>query len=768
MTKPDGPQPRLRGGFGPLLFTLILALLPAGAGPLGAQLPGAVHHPVADEGPDPAPASAERHANRTLYQLEAVRVDSAPTIDGVLDEAVWQEAFLITDFVQQEPSEGAPASERTEVRVMHDGSTLFIGVHAFDSNPAGIVATEMRRDGSRILDEDNFQIILDTFLDARSAYMFVVSPLGAMLDQQVSNEGSGGRGGTSGNVNRDWDGVWAAAARKTDDGWTAEIAIPLATLRFPDADAQAWGINFQRSIARKSEDVYWAPIPRPFGLTRVSMGGTLTGLTALERGRDLRIKPYVTAGARAARNEGVSDRSSTGDVGLDVRYGLTSGLNLDLTFNTDFAQAEADDERVNLTRFALFFPEKRDFFLENAGQFNVGAQASIGRIADLFFSRQIGIAESGDPVPILAGARMTGKVGAHNIAVMDIQTDRAFGNPAENFLVARYALDVGARSRVGTLFVNRQAMSGGHYNRTMATDLVLGPHPSFTVNGFLARTLTPGTTEGEWGGHLRAAWLDQAWNIYAEYTNLQDDFNPEVGFVPRVGIRTHKFHVERTPRPGRWGIRVLEPMWNVTYTTDQTGRLVSRQYHNMLGVRFINGAYLNLWHNRYFERLDHPFRISGVTIPAGDYTFHDWRVSFNSNPSRRVNFSVAWEPQTFYDGDRTDVSVSAGVRITPQLATSGRFSRNDVRLPGGDFVADVGSFQLDYALSPAMSLRGLVQHNSITDQWSTSARFRYIYRPGSDLFIVYDEIRRDVHGLPVVNEIRDRQLIIKMTYLFAL
>jgi len=741
--------------------------------PLHAQAPDQEHHPAAisdarsDEGPDAL--STETHPNRMLYQIPGTRVSRPPTIDGVLDDDVWNEAFLITEFVQQEPLPGAPATERTEVRVMHDGSTLFIGVRAMDSNPAGIVATEMRRDGAQILNEDNFQIILDTFLDSRSAYMFVVSPLGAMLDQQVFDEGAGGRGGTSGNVNRDWDGVWSASARRTDDGWTAEIAIPMVTLRFPDSDVQSWGINFQRSIARKNEVLHWAPIARPFGLTRISQGGIMSGLEGLNRGRDLRIKPYVTAGGRRALDRGVSERSATGDFGLDLKYGITAGLNLDLTFNTDFAQAEADDERVNLTRFALFFPEKRDFFLENSGQFNVGTTASLGRIADLFFSRRIGIADNGDRLPILAGARLTGKIGSNNIAIMDIQTDDAMGQPGENFLVARYSRDMGARSRVGTLLVNKQATSGGHYNRTFATDLVYGPTTSLTVNGFLATTSSPGVEDGEWGGHLRAGYLNQSWNIYAEYTNLQDNFNAEVGFVPRVGIRTHKFHVERTPRPGRWGIRVMEPMWNVTYTTDQTGRLVSRQYHNMLAFRFVNGAYLNLWHNRYFERLDRPFRVAaGVIVPAGDYRFHDWRASFSSNPSRRVNFSVSWEPQTFYNGDRTDVSLSAGVRITPQLATSARFSRNDVDLPAGSFVAEVGSLQVDYALSPAMSLRALTQYNSQSEQWSTSARFRYIYRPGSDIYIVYDEVRRDIAGIPLPNEIRDRQLIVKMTWLLSL
>ena len=748
------------------LVALLLACL---AGSLTAQQTGGDQGPGARtrvEGSTPGAQAASE--NRVLYQIQAVRVPEGPVVDGVLDDPSWRAASLVTGFVQQEPFEGAPSSERTEVRVMYDGETLFVGLTAFDASPGDVIATEMRRDGGQILNEDNFQIILDTFMDSRSAYMFVVSPLGAMLDQQVFEEGSGGRRGTSGNVNLDWDGVWHAAARRTPEGWAAELAIPMITLRFPDTREQAWGINFMRNISRKNEQSFWAPIPRAFSLTRVSLAGTLTGLEALERGRDLRVKPYVVGGGRSELDLDVSDRSIQSDVGLDVKYGITAELNLDLTVNTDFAQAEVDDERVNLTRFALFFPEKRDFFLENAGQFNVGTTASNNRMADLFFSRQVGISSSGEPVPIIAGARLTGKVGAHNIAAMDIQTDEAFGSPSENFLVARYSVDVLERSKVGVLAVNRQASSGGHYNRTFATDFTFGPNPSFTMNGFLARTLSPGISGDDLAGHMRAAFLDASWSLYAEYTNLQDDFNAEVGFVPRVGIRTYKLHVERTPRPGGWGIRVLQPMWNVTYTTDQRGSLVSRRYHSMIGTRFSNGAFLNLWHNRFFERLDAPFRVrTGISVPAGDYEFYHWKVSFSSNPSRRVTYNASWDPQTFFDGHRTDVSAGMGVRVTSQLSTSALYSRNDVDLLAGSFVTEVGSLRVDYTLSPTMSLRTLSQYNSSSEQWSTAFRFRYIYRPGSDLYIVYDEVRRDVSGVPLPYEKRDQQLIVKLTYLLS-
>ena len=709
-----------------------------------------------------------------LYQIGAVRVAQGPEIDGVLDDPVWQTAALVNEFVQQEPDEGAPATERTEVRVLYDGRTLFLGVHAFDSSPDGPIASEMRRDADRILEEDNFQVILDTFMDSRSAYMFVVSPLGAQLDQQVFDEGGRDRRASGSAINRDWDGVWSVSARPTSDGWVAEIAIPMVTLRFPDSDPQTWGINFMRNIRRKNEQVFWAPIPRAFTLTRVSLAGSLTDLESLSQGRDLRIKPYVTGGGRRQRDGVITDNSTQRDIGLDVKYGVTGGLSLDLTYNTDFAQAEVDNEQVNLTRFALFFPEKREFFLENAGQFAVGTTNSTGRIADLFFTRRIGLSASRTSVPILGGARLTGKIGQNNIAIMDLQTEDAggeAGEPGQNFLVARYSRDIFQRSQIGALFINKQANRDGQFNRTFATDIRLSITPSLTVDGFLAGTSSPGVSDGQFGGHIRAGWLSRSWRIYSEYTDLEDNFNPEVGFVPRVGIRRSKFHFEGNPRPGKWGIRMMEPMWNVTVFQDQTGKLVSRQYHHMLGTQLDSGARINIIYNRRFERLDNPFRVaSDVVIDPGEYRFYDLRLSYNSDPSRVFTYSVSYGPQTFYDGDRTDMSLRAGVRVTDQLATSARFSRSDISLPVGAFTADIGSFQVDYAFSPAISLRTLTQYNSSTDQWSTSARFRYIYRPGSDIYIVYDDVRQDTNipVSPFLEEFRDRQLLIKVTYLLSM
>ncbi|NNF14111.1 MAG: carbohydrate binding family 9 domain-containing protein [Gemmatimonadetes bacterium] len=706
------------------------------------------------------------------YRVNAIRTAVPPTLDGILEEGVWERAERLENFVQQEPDEGAPSSERTVVYLLYDAENLYVGVRAWDTSARGVNATEMRRDSDRLLEEDNIQIILDTFKDSRSGYMFVTNPLGAQLDQQVFNEGEGARPGLpTSNINRDWDGVWHVASRIVDDGWIAEIAIPMVTLRFPDGRLQSWGMNVMRNIGSRNEQAFWAPISKEFTIARVSMAGSLEGMQELDRGMDLRVTPFVTSGAsRVLESQNEVDNWDR-EVGVDLKYGITAGLNLDLTVNTDFAQAEVDDEQVNLTRFPLFFPEKRDFFLENSGQFNVGSALAFNRHVDLFFSRRIGLSSDG-AVPIIGGARLTGKIGRNDIAVMDVQTDNALGESGENFLVAKYSRNLWGRSRVGGLLINKAETDGDYFNRTYAVDATLAPHPNFTVLGFVAKTETPRTTPlpadaegyGEMGAYVNATWLDQSWRFYGEYVDLENDFNPEVGFLPRAGIRTTKLHVERNPRPDRWGIRVLSPMVNWTYTTDQTGRRVAQRWHYMLGTRFDNGAYLNIWLNDHFDRVDQDFSINGVTIPSGDYSFAEWRFSFDSNPARRLYYGLMYSPQDFYGGTRDDVQLKLGARLTDRFSSEAQYTRNSVELPGGSFDVDLAALRIDLALSPTMTLRSVTQYNSLSDQFGTSARFRWTYRPGSDLYLVYDEVRRDPETL---FEYRDRRIILKATYLLT-
>jgi hypothetical protein len=712
--------------------------------------------PAADR---PRPAAAP---NREQYQIQALRTGKPIDIDGILSDEAWRDAPMIDSFTQQEPVNGEPATERTEVKLLYDASNLYIAVHAFDSDPDHVVATEMRRDSSRVMDEDNFQVILDTFRDSRSGYMFVTNPLGAKLEQQIFEEGGGNVRGSASNINKDWNGVWNAAARRTSDGWTAEIAIPMVTLRSPDVAVQTWGVNFSRNIRRKNEIVYWSPIPKPYNIMQVSLAGSVTGMTDLNRGLDLRVKPFVTAGGRYDRNGSTSNTDGLKDMGVDVKYGLGHGLALDVTVNTDFAQAEVDEQQVNLTRFPLFFPEKRDFFLENSGQFNVGTQG-LERLMDLFFSRRIGLSDSGQPIGIQGGARLTGKVDGNNIAVMNLQTEDYSGQPAQNFLVARYSKDINRRSKLGGLFINKESTNSASFNRVMVADALYAPTRAFSLHTIAAKSATPGVSEDQNAYHARALYLDTKWQTYAEFSQIDPNFNDEDGFIPRRGIRQTKVHLERNPRPGGL-IRVMEPMMNVIYTTDTNNRLLTRRIHHMVGTRFQNGAYLNVWWNRWFDQIDEPFRVQTVTIPKGTYRYNEFSFTFNSNPARRIYEQFTYSPQTYYGGDRTDISGTVGVRFNNRASGEYSLQRNDVSGPWGAFIVNLSILRLDFALSPRQTVRTLSQYNSLTRQLSTSVRYNFIYRPGSDIYVVYDELQADQLGRP---QIRNRQFVIKTTYLLS-
>ncbi|HUE85211.1 MAG TPA: DUF5916 domain-containing protein [Vicinamibacterales bacterium] len=711
------------------------------------------------------PSSAQPSRERPSAQ--ATRVDQAPRIDGTLDEAVWRLAPVLDQFTQQEPTEGQPASDRTEVRVLYDHAHLYIGVTAFASEP--VVATEMRRDADRLFDEDNFQVILDTFHDSRNGYMFLTTPLGAKLEQQVFDEGEGGGRGTTANVNRNWDGIWDAAAQITPDGWTAEMMIPVSTVRFVPGQT-IWGVNFMRHVRRRNELVYWAPIPKAYTLTRVSLAGELTGLDGLSRGLDLKLKPFVLAGVqRNASGPSTATTRWPRDIGLDARYGVTAGLNLDVTANTDFAQVEVDEQQVNLTRFGLFFPEKRDFFLENSNLFTMGTGSAFTSApvqTDLFFSRRIGLSAEGQPIPIVGGARLTGKVGANSVAVLDIQTERAFERPGDNFFVGRYSRDILRRSRIGALFVNKESMGGStHFNRTMGVDGNFAIGRSLQVNSFLAKTATPGLSGKDMAFYGRIAYRDPSWNLWLNYLDVQDNFNAEAGFVQRRGIRTTKAYFSPTPRPKSGRIRLMEPMYVLTYMTDQANRLIGRIHHYMLGTTLQDASFINVIFQQNLDVVDVPFRIQpGVVIPTGSYRMNEWTLTYNTSPGRRLYQRLSFSPNEFYGGTRRQATAAMGARATSRLSAELQYNRNDVNMPWGTFLINLTTLRVDYTFSPKMTIRSLTQYNSATREISNNIRYNVIHRPGSDLYVVYNELRQT--GLPTdVFAQKDRQLVVKLSYL---
>ncbi len=600
-------------------------------------------------------------------------METGPRIDGVLDDAVWQSATPVEGFTQQEPNLGQPASERTEVRIVYDARTIYIAVHAYQAGGveaaagggadphaahrgSGVVATEMRRDSDRLFDEDNFQVILDTFNDSRNGYMFVTTPLGAKLEQQIFDEGEGGGRGTTSNVNRNWDGVWDAAAKITDDGWTAEIAIPTNTLRFMPDDEQTWGINFLRHTRRKNELAYWAPIPSAYTLTRVSLAGELRGLQNLS----LRPRPEAEAvrGRRPAQPRAVGrqhpDHLDATDVGLDARYGVTPSLNLDLTMNTDFAQVEVDEQQVNLTRFGLFFPEKRDFFLENSNAFTVGTGSSFTSTpvqTDLFFSRRIGLsrhrpagADHRRRAPHRQGReeqrRRHGRADRQRLCQARRELLRQPLQPRRVQPLARRRA-VHQQGRPWTAAITstapwRSTPTSAWARASRSTPM--WPRPTRP----LASSPAPGKT---WPSIGRIAYRDPRLSMWVNYLDVQDNFNAEAGFVQRRGIRTTKAYFSPTPRPKRGNIKLIEPMYVLTYTTDQHNRLIGRMHHLMVGTTLRDDSFINVIYQKNLDVLDVPFNVRpNVRIPVGTYHMDEWSFTYNTSPGKRLFQRLTFQP----------------------------------------------------------------------------------------------------------------------------
>jgi hypothetical protein len=456
------------------------------------------------------------------------------------------------------------------------------------------------------------------------------------------------------------------------------------------------------------------------------------------------------------------------DIGLDARYGLTAGLNMDVTVNTDFAQVEVDEQQVNLTRFGLFYPEKRDFFLENSNFFTMGtgqAFTSTPVQTDLFFSRRIGLSDSGTPLPILGGVRVAGKSGRNNIGALDIQTDNAFGVPGSNFFVGRYSRDVMRRSRVGAIFINKDNINNSHFNRTMGVDANIVPTSNLQMQAYIAKTETPGKSGDDMAYFGRIAYRDQNWNLYLNYLDIQDNFNAEAGFVQRTGIRTTKAHFGPTPRPKKGNIKLLEPMYVLTYTTDQDNRLIYRQHHLMLGTTLRDDTFINVVYQKTFDVLDLPFRIRpDVTIPVGAYAMNEWMFTVNTSPGRRFYQRVTASPVDFYGGSRLNLSAATGARVSSRFSTELQYNRNDVKMPWGDFLVNLSTLRVDYTFSPRTTIRSLTQYNTSTHEISNNVRFNFIYRPGSDIYVVYSDLSQT--GLPAdVFGRKDRQLVVKATYL---
>ena len=705
----------------------------------------------------------------------------APAIDGRLDEDVWAAAEALTDFIQADPFEGQPATERTEVRILFDDDAVYIGAMLYDSDPDGIIASDARRD-SGLTDSDSFRVVFDTYHDLQNGFVFGTTPAGLEYDGQLSNAGGGSGGGgggpgmrragtgSGGGFNVNWDASWRVATAMTDEGWSAEFAIPLRTLRYAGSP-QTWGINFHRNIRRKREDDYWSPVSRIYDLYRLSSAGELHGLE-LRSPRNFKITPYALGAA--GRDYAVEVETNTNtDFGVDAKVGLTPSLNVDLTYNTDFAQVEVDDQQINLTRFNLFFPEKRPFFLENAGNFSMGQGSSV----DLFFSRRIGIGPGGVPVPILGGARLSGKAGDYNLGFLNMQTQEVAGAvAANNYTVMSLSREFGQRSSLGTMFVNRMGTGSSalddDWNRTWGVEGRLGIGEALTFTGFAARTETPGyelLDGGEYAYMGRGEYFRRDLRLWFGMTEVAANFNPEVGFLRRNAYRNYDYGYFGYYRPAflkRFPIPLRELRPHVTYTGFRTldGFLETSRLHVDSHIDFENGAHLSPAMNRVVEGLQEPFEIrEGIVVPPGAYEHWQLGWRWNTNRAAPFSYSGALDYGGFLSGNQRSVDTTINYRWGTRLITSVAWLHNDIELAEGSFIANLTQVRMALNFTPLIYLQALVQYNDDSDVWSSNVRLNWLNTAGTGLFIVYN----DTEGLGnVLIGPQNRSLTVKYTRQF--
>ncbi len=710
-----------------------------------------------------------RHERR----LKAAQAQGRIELDGRLDEPSWASAPLASNFVQNDPEEGQPATYDTEVRLLYDDRALYIGVFAKDPEPGEIIVNELRKDfntGSA----DGFQVVIDTFKDERNGYQFAINPSGAKWDSQMSNEGR--------EQNANWDGIWDVATRVGEDGWYAEIEIPFKTLKFgPDA-MQTWGINFQRRLRRRNENSYWSPLRRIHSLSRVSMAGTYEGLQGLRPGANIRVKPYALANFNQLPDVNL-DREF--DAGFDVKYGVTTGLTWDFTVNTDFSQVEADEQQVNLTRFSLFFPEKRDFFLENSGVFQFGSgntgggggggggggRQNASQDMIFFFSRQIGLSPNGDAIPLLAGSRITGRVGDWSVGALNIQQREQDSSPSTNFTALRLRRDILANSDIGVMMLNKDP-NGADHNRAFGADANFRFLTDLTANVAVAKSDSPVARipgDGDdWYSKSSIGWRTNKWEARGMYQTIGARFNDEMGFVPRTGVDNSEFYLGGRFRPrtvNRWVRETFPHIQFENFTRRNGGGLESRYMDWHWPVTFQNSTFVEIGTNPNIEVIDERFTINSrrnIYVDPGRYEFKEHFILANTNSAAPFSMNLRYGSGDFYDGYRRNYTIGGTYRMNQHLNVSLSDQINDIELASGAFTTHLVTGRVNVYFTTKMFVNALVQYNTDTNQWSSNVRLDIIHRPLSDIYLVYNE-RHDSRSGALIS----RAVIAKMTYLLA-
>ena len=718
-----------------------------------------------------SPRTAGAHALPSQARLqegtrmaEAVRVDRAPRLDGALDDPLWQSAKPITDFRQREPQEGEPATEKTEVRILYTRHAAYFGIHCYDSAPSRIVATELRRDVSQGLD-DHFEILINSNHDRRGGYVFEINPLGTQGDGLVVEEQSGSEGT---DFDSGWDGVWTSEARITQDGWTATIEIPFTTLNFTKSKDVVWGLNFKRFIRRKNEEDLWAAYRRTYGIAKVSEAGELTGITDIGSGRLFVVKPYGLAQYDKQTGQN-PEFPLTG--GLDVKYGIRSNVVLNLTGNTDFSATDVDQEQFNLTPFPIFIPEKRQFFLENAGIFNF----DIGDQDQLFFSRQIGIdSVTGNQVPINGGAKLTGTLGRLQFGVMDVDTRSSGPNPYANYAVVRLKESLWGGSYIGVMGIDKRSGEVlDSFNQTGGIDTRLVFFKDWFLDAHMAGTQSPGYLSGnsDVGASLsyRSNWVEGKF----ERRKIGPNFNPEVGFIERTDSNETYGDVTFKVRPKIAGVRELQFEGFILHAPDTQGVVQTQEWQGTFRADLNNGGYTDDDIADVFtQRITTPLHIyKNVFIANGLYHFARHQITYGSGQDRRFTYNFFERFGGYYGGTLNEFRARANYRPTAKFSISASETWDRFRLPlaNGNFSVVLASLQGNYSFTRFLTFTSLIQvDTSNTQAVSANVRLRYNYRPDSDVYVIYN-VGTQFASIAPANppQVRETRFAIKWTYAFA-
>lgn len=703
-----------------------------------------------------------------VYQATFLEED--PDIDGeIRAEKLWEGVPIAKDLIQIKPNYGSPVSEKTEIRIAYSKTTFYVAAICYDSEPDKLVVSDSRRDAD-LNDEDSFLFIIDTYHDRLNGFLFGTNAQGMEYDAQIDNEGKGNfnanrqQGGVIGGTNINWDATWKVRTQMGEYGWSAEFAIPLRSLRFASGDDKTWGLNFRRNISKNTETAYWTTLPLGFDMKRLSLAGKLTGLNLKNPG-NLKVIPYALTQMVSDKSVDPTANDTNFEAGLDVKYSITPSMTLDLTYNTDFAQVEVDDQQVNLDRFNLFFPEKRPFFLENAGQFTVGAPGEV----DLFFSRRIGL-DQGRIVPIIGGGRVSGKVGQTNIGLLSMFTEDVddFGVDKNNYSVARVNHNFGgSRSSLGGMFVNRAGLGDADddYNRVFAMDGKWGIGNKAEVTGFLAKSNTPGTDEKDHAFKLLANYEWDGWNLRAGYTEVAPGFNPEVGFLQRSAFKKPEFLIFKAHRYNNAG-SFLEMRPHVSYRgywnfdDEQVTGFLHVDNHWVWRSGFEIHTGINFTQERVFA----PFDISNVTVPIGEYKNQELQFVLITNPNNALSFSTRTFIGGYFNGDRISNSGTANFRVGDKFVSSLTMSHNDIKLDTGNTTAIVGGLRLSYSFTPRIFLQSLLQRNNVSEITSANIRFGWLQNANTGLFVVFNVVKDD----NVLDLLNNQIFTVKYTHRFDL